>query len=117
MTPKTAKATLTDSTENTYNEGGFFHSFKKWLLSLGPGLIVAALVFGPSKMTITSKLGAEYGYALLWIVVVAIFFMVIFTSMAGRIGMATEQSLLSTIRQKWGKGAAIAVGLGVFFVT
>jgi Mn2+/Fe2+ NRAMP family transporter len=68
-------------------------------------------------MTITSKLGAVYGYSLLWIVVVAIFFMTLFTTMSARIGVATRQSLLATIRQKWGKGAAIAVGLGVFLVT
>lgn len=91
-------------------------SLKAWLQSLGPGLITAALVFGPSKMTITSKLGALYGVSLLWIVVLAIFFMFIFTSMAARIGIATDQSLLSTIKQKWGNNAAIAVGLGVFLV-
>lgn len=68
---------------------GFFKSLKKWLRSLGPGIITAALVFGPSKMTITSKLGAEYGYSLLWIVAVAIFFMAIFTAMSARIGLAT----------------------------
>ncbi|HOA38287.1 MAG TPA: hypothetical protein PKJ36_07800, partial [Flavihumibacter sp.] len=43
--------------------------WKKWVRSLGPGLITAALVFGPSKITITSKLGAEFGYALLWAIV------------------------------------------------
>lgn len=89
---------------------------KKWLLSLGPGIITAALVFGPSKMTITSKLGADYGYTLLWIVVVAIFFMTIFTIMGARIGVATSHSLLTTIRLKWGNAAAILVGLGIFFV-
>ncbi len=68
-------------------------------------------------MTITSKLGAVYGYSLLWIVVVAIFFMTVFTTMSARIGVATQQSLLSTIRLKWGKWAAIAIGLGVFLVT
>ncbi|WP_316810075.1 Nramp family divalent metal transporter [Pedobacter heparinus] len=92
-------------------------NMKKWLLSLGPGIITAALVFGPSKMTITSKLGADYGYSLLWIVVVAIFFMTIFTIIGARIGVATDQSLLSVIRSKWGNAAAIAVGLGIFFVT
>jgi Mn2+/Fe2+ NRAMP family transporter len=68
-------------------------------------------------MTITSKMGAQYGYSLLWVVAVAIFFLVIFTNMAARIGMATNQSLLTSIRMKWGNAAAIAVGLGVFFVT
>jgi manganese transport protein len=89
----------------------------KWLGPLGPGMITAALVFGPSKITITSRMGAEYGFSLLWIVAVAIFFMMIFTSMAGRIGMATDQSFLTTIRNKWGKATAIVTGLGVFMVT
>lgn len=93
-----------------------FVKLKKGLLSLGPGIITAALVFGPSKMTITSKLGADYGYSLLWIVIVAIFFMTIFTMMGARIGVATQQSLLTTIRQKWGNAAAVAVGMGIFLV-
>lgn len=83
---------------------------------LGPGMITAALVFGPSKVTITSKLGADYGFDLLWIIVVAIFFMVVFTAMAARIGMASEASFLSLIRNKWGRPAAVASGVGVFLV-
>ncbi len=89
---------------------------KKGLLSLGPGIITAALVFGPSKMTITSKLGADYGYNLLWIVAVAIFFMAVFTVMGARIGVASSHSLLNTIRLKWGNAAAMAIGIGIFFV-
>lgn len=91
-------------------------TFRGWLSSLGPSIITAALVFGPSKMTITSKMGAEYGYSLLWIIVMAIFFMTVFAAMSTRIGLATNQSLLATIRQKWGNGAALAVGIGVFLV-
>jgi Mn2+/Fe2+ NRAMP family transporter len=90
--------------------------FQSWLKSLGPGLITAALVFGPSKMTITSKMGALYGSDLLWIIAVAIFFMTIFTSMAARIGTASQTSLLQLINRKWGKYVAFAVGAGVFLV-
>ncbi len=92
-------------------------ALKSFFLSLGPGIIIAAVVFGPSKMTITSKLGSQYGYSLLWIVVVAMFFMTVFTIMGARIGVATKHSLLTTIRHKWGKAAAIAVGIGIFIVT
>jgi Mn2+/Fe2+ NRAMP family transporter len=95
---------------------GIFYLLKRWLLSLGPGIITAALVFGPSKMTITSKLGAEYGFSLVWIVIVAAFFMTVFTSMSARIGVASTDSLLTLIRKKWGKGAAVAIGAGVFIV-
>lgn len=93
------------------------NSFKRWLFSLGPGIITAALVFGPSKMTITSKMGADFGYSLLWVVVVAIFFMIIFTRMSTRIGSVSPVSLLSLIRQKFGNKVAIAIGIGIFLVT
>ncbi len=113
MNPIISNANLANSPV----EEGWGNRLKIWLRSLGPGIITAALVFGPSKITITSKLGAEYGFALLWIVAVAIFFMVIFTAMAARIGIATNQSLLSIISQKWGRKAGIAIGFGVFLVT
>ncbi|WP_257668316.1 divalent metal cation transporter [Parapedobacter tibetensis] len=61
-------------------------SLWKNMRALAPGIVTAAIVFGPSKITITSKIGADYGYSLLWIVVVAIFFMMVFTAMGARIG-------------------------------
>jgi Mn2+/Fe2+ NRAMP family transporter len=90
--------------------------FTRWLLTLGPGIITAALVFGPSKITITSKLGAVYGYSLLWIVAVAILFMAVFTNMGERIGLASHQSLLTLIRDKWNKKIAVLIGIGIFLV-
>jgi manganese transport protein len=89
----------------------------KWMQAIGPGLVTAALVFGPSKLTITSKLGALYGYDLLWIVTVAIFFMAVFTTMSTRIGATTNISILQTVRQKWGKPASVLLGVGVFLVS
>lgn len=90
--------------------------YRNWLQAIGPGMITAALVFGPSKITITSMMGARYGYALLWVVAVAIFFMIVFATMAARVGIATSESLLTTIGRKWGNTARIAIGVGVFFV-
>ncbi|WP_019119669.1 Nramp family divalent metal transporter [Brevibacillus massiliensis] len=92
-------------------------SAKSWITSLGPAIITAALVIGPGSVTLTSKMGAMYGYNLLWVVVISVVFMMAFTEMSARIGMATRQSLLATIRQKWGKAAAIVMGLGCFLVT
>lgn len=93
------------------------NSLKKWLVSLGPGIVTAAIVFGPSKITITSKMGAMFGYDLLWIVIVAIFFMIVFTSIGSRLGLATDTSLLATIRQQYGKWVAGSMGVGIFLVT
>jgi manganese transport protein len=93
------------------------NSLKKWLVSLGPGIVTAAIVFGPSKITITSKMGAMYSYNLLWVVVVAIFFMIVFTSIGSRIGLATDESVLNTIRRQYGKWISGLMGIGVFLVT
>src|SRR5690606_23104021 len=87
-----------------------------WLRSLGPGIITAALVFGPGSLTLTSKLGSLYGYDLLWVVLLSTLLMMSFTSMGARIGLATKQSLLQTFKTKWGSWASISAGLGIFFV-
>ena len=90
---------------------------KKFLQYMGPGIITAALVFGPGSLTITSKLGSLYAYQHIWVIVLAIFFMVIFTEMGARIGVATGSSLLTIIREKWGRVASALLGLGIFAIT
>lgn len=87
-----------------------------WIHAIGPGLIVGALVFGPSKLTITSKMGANFGYDLLWVITIAIFFMAVYTIIAERIGLATDKTLLTLIGEKWGKKFATVVGVGIFLV-
>lgn len=90
---------------------------KHFFRYVGPGIITAALVFGPGSLTITSKLGSIYAYHHVWVIFVAIFFMVIFTETGARIGIATESSLLSIIQKKWGRVASILLGIGIFAIT
>lgn len=89
----------------------------KWLAYLGPGIITAALVFGPGSLTITSKLGALYGFELLWVIIVATILMMAFTSMGARIGIATDYSLLQSFKKRWGKWTSLFTGIGIFLVT
>jgi len=117
LKPDYTQIALTETSEDKYADRLSGSTWKTWLQSLGPGIIIAALVFGPSKITVISILGAKYNYSMLWIVVVAIFFMTIFTTMSARIGIATKKSLLANISEKWGKAAAIFTGLGIFLVT
>lgn len=89
---------------------------RSWLSVLGPGIITAALVFGPSKITITSKMGADYGFDLLWVIVLAAFFMMVFTNMGTRIGAQNEESLLQLIHKKFGRATSVIIGIGIFLV-
>ncbi len=92
-------------------------SLKSFLQKLGPGFITAALVFGPGSLTINTKLGASYGYNLLWVIVLAIVLMMAFTTMSIKIGLFGNQSFIERVRTELGKPLAIIVGLGVFLVT
>lgn len=41
----------------------------------------------------------------------------VFTNMSSRIALAADRSFLSLLKERWGKPAAILVGIGVFLVT
>lgn len=84
---------------------------------LGPGLITAALIFGPGSLTVTTKLGAGFGFKLLWVIPLLIVFMVAYTGMASRVGLSLGVSPMDHIRRKYGRLSAILLGLGMLGIT
>ena len=88
-----------------------------YIKKLGPGIITAALVFGPGSLTINTKLGASFGFSLLWVLVLAMVFMSVFTRMSAKVGLASKVSFIKRIKQELGKPLAILVGIGVFLTT
>src|SRR5699024_11479366 len=83
----------------------------------GPALITSALVVGPGSLTLASKIGAIYGYQLIWILIVTVIFMMIYTEISMRIGLASNLTFIQLINQKWGKFGGILIGVGAFLVT
>ena len=86
------------------------------LRSLGPGFIIAAVVIGPGSITVASKIGAAVGTQLLWAIVVAGSFMMLFTSMSARIGVLSKQSLLTSVATYYGRWLAVLMGVLAFVV-
>ncbi len=84
---------------------------------IGPGFITAALVLGPGSLTVTSKIGANYQFFLLWLVPICILFMSVFCVISTRIGVNSDLSLIQLIKEKYGKFVCISIGLGLFVVT
>src|SRR5690625_1345731 len=62
-------------------------------------------------------MGALYENQLIWIIVVTIIFMMIYTEMSMRIGLASKLTFIQLINQKWGKFGALLIGVGAFLVT
>ncbi|QKY70250.1 Nramp family divalent metal transporter [Lentibacillus sp. CBA3610] len=92
-------------------------SKKNILFFLGPALITSALVLGPGSLTTTSSMGALFGNDLVWVIVGTVIFMMIYTEMSTRIGLASDISFIQVIKQKWGKWGGVLIGLGAFLVT
>ena len=88
-----------------------------YLQKLGPGIITAALVFGPGSLTINTKLGASFGFSLIWVILIAMIFMSVFTRMSAKIGLVSQVSFIERVKQELGKPLAILVGVGVFLTT
>lgn len=89
----------------------------KRIQQLGPGLITAALIFGPGSLTVGTKLGAGFGYKLLWVIPILIILMIAYTGMASRIGIALDHSPMDHIRKRYGHFAAVALGIGMLGIT
>lgn len=90
---------------------------KNILKYLGPAFITSALVLGPGSLTLSSKIGAIYGTDLVWAIFAAVIFMMCYTEMSTRIGLAANQSFIHVMLNKWGKFASVLIGVGAFLVT
>ena len=84
--------------------------------ALGPTLITAAVVIGPGTITVASKLGAGQGYSYLWVVVGAGIFMWLFTTMAARVGILNQESLMTVMARLYSRPVAVIVGVLAFTV-
>jgi manganese transport protein len=84
--------------------------------SLGPSFIIAAVVVGPGTITVSSRIGAGLGTAMLWGLIIAGTFMWVFTMMSARIGILNRQSLLTITAREYGRWLAVVMGVLSFTV-
>jgi len=90
---------------------------QKLLSSIGPGFIVAAACLGPGSVTTSSKIGAEHGYAFLWVLILASLAMGIYMSMSARFGVTHDNSILLSIAQTYRRWLAVLIGISAFLAS
>jgi len=79
-----------------------------FLAVLGPGLLAGLSDDDPAGITTYSILGADYGYQLLWVVVLSTAMLVFFHLLAVRLGTVTGEGFAAVIRRVYGKPWALA---------
>jgi Mn2+/Fe2+ NRAMP family transporter len=92
-------------------------AFKTTLQRLGPGLLFAGAAIGVSHLVYSTRAGANYGFGLLWLIVVANLFKYPFFEFGPRYAAATGESLLHGYRRlgRWALVCFILVALATMF--
>ncbi len=90
---------------------------RPWYKSIGPGLITACVVIGPGSITTASSIGANDGYAMLWVVVVSVVFMLTYMTLGAKLGVVAAEAPGDLIRRKAGRWLAVLLGCSVFFIS
>lgn len=80
---------------------------KSFLQSLGPGLLFAGAAIGVSHLVQSTRAGAEFGFGLIWALLLVHLFKYPFFQFGPRYAAATGETLLDGYR-KLGKGVLIA---------
>ncbi|RZN82874.1 MAG: divalent metal cation transporter [Winogradskyella sp.] len=71
---------------------------KRFFKNIGPGPLVAAAFIGPGTVTLCTIAGVDFGYALLWAMLLSVFATIILQEMSARLGVITQKGLSETIR-------------------
>ncbi|WP_298427733.1 Nramp family divalent metal transporter [uncultured Kordia sp.] len=70
----------------------------KWIKNIGPGTLVAAAFIGPGTVTVCTKAGVQFGYSLLWAMLLSIIATIVLQEMAARTGIITQKGLAEVIK-------------------
>jgi Mn2+/Fe2+ NRAMP family transporter len=72
------------------------------LAVVGPGLLAGLSDDDPPGITTYSVLGTEYGYQLLWVLLLSTIALIAFHTLGARMGVVTGQGLTGLIRDRYG---------------
>jgi NRAMP (natural resistance-associated macrophage protein)-like metal ion transporter len=68
--------------------------------NIGPGTLVAAAFIGPGTVTLCTLAGVNFGFNLLWAMLLSIIATIVLQEMAARLGIISQKGLSEVIRQE-----------------
>lgn len=70
-------------------------------IKFGPATLITAAFIGPGTVTLCSIAGAQYGYVLLWTMVLSVIITIVLQNMAAKLGLITQKGLASIIKDEF----------------
>lgn len=107
----TPSTSLTDRTSQRMNDvlAGRIRGPRSWLVFAGPAVIASVAYMDPGNYATNIQAGAGYGYALLWVVVMANLVAMLFQALSARLGIVTGKNLAEHCRDGFSRPVVIAM--------
>jgi Mn2+/Fe2+ NRAMP family transporter len=77
----------------------------------GPGVLAGLSDDDPAGITTYSILGADFGYRLIWVLLLSTLALIVFHELGARMGVVTGCGLTGLIRRRYGGAAAISAAI------
>ncbi|WP_200977241.1 Nramp family divalent metal transporter [Echinicola sp. 20G] len=84
------------------------NSIRKYI---GPGPLVAAAFIGPGTVTVCTLAGVNFGFDLLWALLLSVIATIVLQETSARIGLISQKGLTEIIRQEIGQPVARIISL------
>ncbi len=68
--------------------------------NIGPGTLIAAAFIGPGTVTLCTLAGVNFGFNLLWAMLLSIIATIVLQEMAARLGLISQKGLSEVIREE-----------------
>ncbi|WP_069790295.1 NRAMP family divalent metal transporter [Cyanobacterium sp. IPPAS B-1200] len=92
--------------------------YQKLILAIGPGILMAGAAIGVSHLVQATRAGAEYGFSLLWLLILAVVSKYPFMEFGPRYASATGETLIQGYRRmgNYAYATYIALTIGTMFI-
>tara|TARA_R110002096_G_scaffold147671_21_gene307803 strand:- start:28224 stop:29486 length:1263 start_codon:yes stop_codon:yes gene_type:complete len=87
-----------------------------FLRQIGPAIIVAAVVLGPGSITTSTKVGAAFGYDMLWLLALLLVLLIGAASLSAWLGATLKRSLCGELCAQLGPWAGWVIGIAFFLI-
>ena len=106
-----ARPTLTERTVAATREvlAGRRAGLAGWLAFAGPAVIASIAYIDPGNYATNIQAGARYGYALLWVVLLANVVAMLFQALSARLGIVTGRNLAELCRENFSEPLVFAM--------
>src|SRR5579864_5238635 len=86
--------------------------WRRLLPFLGPAIIASIAYEDPGNFATNIQGGAEFGYMLLWVIVIANLMAMLFQALSAKLGIVTGKSLATQCREHFPRGVVYCMWAG-----